>query len=445
VPDCQAAQAPHAEEEVRARWVDFDDAELTALRDAAARAAKLVGEGTLDRSTVMEHLNEIAAIKDLRHIYGDEPVQAALRAGLEAAEQGLIAPGRNGMDWRTLTLTARALGDTTFAPVQFILPGFVPEGVTILAGKSRVGKSALALDLCLAVVGGGRTLGGLTPAQGDALYLALEDSPRRLRRRLDRLSPAGTPWPERLTLVTQWRGLAEGGLGDIAAWCSAAPAPRLVVIDTLAKARRPMKGRNVQEINDATLGRLHRLAMARGVAVVAIHHTRKREADDILDGVGAAGAADTILVLARSGDGAVLHARGRDIEDSDTAMQFDKAAGQWTMLGPAADVHRSDERGRILAVLAGTDGESLPVTYIMDAAGLRSRNAADVMLGRMVAAGDIARAGRGRYALPDDCGKIGQIDRNDAHPADGAAETRNLSNLSDLSGLSDTRATVGVG
>ena len=258
----------------------------------------------------------------------------------------------------------------------------------------------------------------------------LEDSPRSLRRRVDRLSPHGTPWPERLTLVTQWRGLTEGGLGDIAAWCNSVPAPRLVVIDTLEKARRPRKGRYAREIDDATVGRLHRLANARGVAVMAIHHTRKRAADDVVEGVGLAGAADTILVLARNAAGAVLHARGRDIEDSDSAMQLDRATGKWTVLGPAADVHRSDERSRILEVLAGTAGESLPVTYIMSAAGIRSRNAADIMLGRMVAAGEIARAGRGRYALPEDDGKIGQKDRNDAHPADDEPETGNLSDLS---------------
>jgi hypothetical protein len=114
-------------------------------------------------------------------------------------------------------------------------------------------------------------------------------------------------------------------------------------------------------------------------------------------------------------------------------MAFDKAAGKWTMLGPAADVHRSDERSRILDVLARKRDEALSVGYIMDGAGIRSRNAADIMLGRMAAAGEIWRMSRGRYKFREGGGKIGQMERNDAHPADGQAETGTRSDLSDLS------------
>jgi len=53
--------------------------------------------------------------------------------------------------------------------------------------------------------------------QGDVLYLALEDSKRRLRRRMTKLLPTGARWPSRLTIKTDWRRLHEGGLADIRA------------------------------------------------------------------------------------------------------------------------------------------------------------------------------------------------------------------------------------
>jgi hypothetical protein len=153
------------------------------------------------------------------------------------------------------------------------------------------------------------------------------------------------------------------------------------------------------------------------------------------------GAADTVLVLARNAAGLVLHARGRDIDDSETAVQFDKTTGKWTLLGPAAEAHRSHERERIAEILTATGGEPLSVKEIMLAAGIRNRNAADIMLWKMVAAGEIERAGRGRYTLPKDGGKIGQKETKDGQPSENNVESGNLSNLSDLSDSGEMRGT----
>ena len=52
-----------------------------------------------------------------------------------------------------------------------------------LVGQPKAGKSWLVLDLCLATAAGRFTLGTLKPFPGDVLYLALEDNPRRLKRK----------------------------------------------------------------------------------------------------------------------------------------------------------------------------------------------------------------------------------------------------------------------
>jgi hypothetical protein len=88
-------------------------------------------------------------------------------------------------------------------------------------------------------------------------------------------------------------------------------------------------------------------------------------------------------------------------------------------------------------------GEPLTVNDIMRAAGIRNRNAADLMLGKMAAAGELERAGRGRYALPG-C-KIGKKEENEGQPSDITAERANLTNLTDLSAGGEMRATVGGG
>ena len=77
----------------------------------------------------------------------------------------------------------------------------------------------------------------------------------------------------------------------------------------------------------------------------------------------------------------------------------------------------------------------------MRAAGMRNRNAADLMLGRMVAAGEIARATRGRYLLPTDRRQNGETDANGGQTADTTAESGNLSNLSGFSAGGDMQVT----
>ena len=76
------------------------------------------------------------------------------------------------------------------APV-WAIPEIMPVGLTILAGAPKVGKSWLALQLTQSVAAGGYALGE-SVSQGAALYLALEDPPRRLKERMQKQSwPAG--------------------------------------------------------------------------------------------------------------------------------------------------------------------------------------------------------------------------------------------------------------
>ena len=112
------------------------------------------------------------------------------------------------------------------------------------------------------------------PAQGDVLYLALEDSKRRLQRRMSKLLPAGTPWPRNLTLKTEWRRLHEGGLDDIRAWHADSKnkggKPVLVIIDVLAKVRKPTGNKQLYEADYEALTGLTRLAGELGLAVVVV-------------------------------------------------------------------------------------------------------------------------------------------------------------------------------
>ena len=145
------------------------------------------------------------------------------------------------------------------------------------------------------------------------------------------------------------------------------------------------------------------------------------DADNAFDTVsgshGLTGAADTVLVIKQHSGGVTLHAAGRDIDESETAMQFDKATCRWTIvgaLGGAVDVRISDERRRVLQALAEANGP-MSRAEIRRAADLRNENAADLILGKMVRDGEIVRAGRGKYDLPERTDRTDRTDSGAGH------------------------------
>jgi hypothetical protein len=316
--------------------------------------------------------------------------------------------------WRSAIISASDLKQKTFAPVRYVLPGYIPEGVTVFAGKPKIGKSWLLFDICFASASGRFVLGEIKPAQGDVLYLALEDSQRRLKRRLNKLSPEQKTWPDRLVLATDWRRADAGGIQDIADWCDSVSQPVLVVIDTLERFRQLAKaGSSAYTTDYLAIAGLHKLAHERGIAIVVIHHVRKMEADDPFDMVsgtnGLTGAADTILVLKRQAGNVTLYARGRDIEEKETACQFDKSSCRWTLLGEAAEIHGSTQRAAVLEAVSGAGENGMSIAEIMVATGRRDRNPLDQLLYKMQRDGDLIRPKRGMYAV----GKKGKKERNE--------------------------------
>jgi predicted ATP-dependent serine protease len=193
------------------------------------------------------------------------------------------AGNTNRFDWRDHVYTAAELQRKTFPPVSYCVPDLIPEGLTIIAGKPKIGKSWMALDICVAVAGAHFCLGDRKPIQGDVLYAAMEDNERRMQRRTDRLLKTfGEQWPERLTLAHSWRRLDKGGVDDVRQWIEQANNPRLVVLDTLASVK-PIRTQQGYTEDYESLAALHRLANEKGVSIILLHHTRKMEAEDPVD------------------------------------------------------------------------------------------------------------------------------------------------------------------
>jgi len=312
----------------------------------------------------------------------------------------------NGADGAaTFKLTTAAdLVAREFKEPKWAVPQIAAEGLTLLAGKPKTGKSWAALDFAVAVAGGYSALGNIDCQQGDVLLLALEDNDRRLNQRLKAVLQGQTA-PPALEIATQWRRADDGGLNDLHAWLGAHPKARLVVIDTLQMIRSDRsKTAGVYADDYQAIGRLKALADKWNVAFVVAHHLRKESAGDPLESVsgtaGITGSADTILVLKREPKDSLglLYVRGRDVPEAEIAMQFDEDTGKWLRLIGADDFRRSKERNAIIRALLDL-GEPMTPAEIADAIGKPRGNNASVrmLLKKMRQSGDIVRQADGRY------------------------------------------------
>jgi hypothetical protein len=261
------------------------------------------------------------------------------------------------------------------------------------------------LDMGLAVASGGTCLNQVINEEGDVLYLALEDNERRLQSRMTRILGFAHEWPERFHYATEWRRAATGGLDDIRDWIRRSENPRLIVVDVLAMFRSPRGGK--QTPYDADFEAVHELQKIAGeteLAIIIVHHLRKGAADtdpfDKISGTLAlSGAADTVLILDRDSNGTTLYGRGRDIEEFESALQFERGVCRWRVLGEAAEVRRTGQRTAILTALEQSQ-EAMSPAEIAEAAGMARNNVKQLVL-KMVKAGQVLKAeGRGRYMHP---------------------------------------------
>jgi len=252
---------------------------------------------------------------------------------------------------------ATELMNKSLPEVKWAIEGLLPEGVIILAGKPKIGKSWLCLGLALAVAAGDKALGKLPTDQGEVLYLALEDNERRIQDRLRALRGSESV-PPGLGFVFAAPLLGHGLVEKLTQWMITHPSTRLVIIDTLGRVRPGTKaGANLYQEDYKITAGLQALAAECHVTVFVTHHTRKEDSSDPQDRVsgttGLTGGVDGSLVLSRDRGKnlATLAIAGRDIVD-DQPLTLEFQGGQWVLQSQAPKVQITKERAEILDLLA---------------------------------------------------------------------------------------------
>ena len=246
------------------------------------------------------------------------------------------------LEKRVPAISAAQLMEKTFEPREYVVRGFLPAGLSIFSGAPKIGKSWLMLDLCLHVATGEPFL-GMPVTKGTAWYISLEDPWDRVRQRLGCITDDE---PDNLFFTTEEDQI--GTMADtlekhINNFLDQHPDTRLIVIDTLQLARGnskdPAYGHDYTDVHN-----IKRIADNRKVAIMMVHHVRKAGDADPLNRIsgsnGISGAADTLFVLdksARMEDVARLTCTGRDVQQRELELRFDKTACVWTKVSDSMD------------------------------------------------------------------------------------------------------------
>jgi AAA domain len=303
-----------------------------------------------------------------------------------------------------------------FPPLEYAVPGIIPEGFGLLVAPPKAGKSWLVAAVGLACAVGGLALGRLRVDRRPVLYLALEDGHRRLQSRFRRLM-MGDSIPAGINVVTE--AITNLVIPMMAEFLvTHAGEKPLLILDTLGRVKPPKPpGADSYQVDYAIGAQLKAcIDSTRGASLVVVHHTRKAESSDFVDAVsgtaGIAGSADFVLVLSRQrhSDEALLSVSGRDIPEAEYAMRCDD--GLWLLDGDnLASAAATAEQRRLsskrsdvsvnIAAVVGSSPTPVSPTQVAEKLGIDNDTAGKYMR-RLAEAGAIQRTGRGLYRSPSE-------------------------------------------
>ena len=231
------------------------------------------------------------------------------------------------------------LMDMQFPKSRFCIQSLLPQGVSILGGAPKIGKSWMVLDWCVRIAKG-ESVWSLPTEKGTVLYLCLEDSLARIQ---DRMNCITDEVPSNLYVATKSESIETGLIQQIQNFIITHTDTTLIVIDTFQMIRN-----NSSELSYANdyneIGKLKQYADEMSISILLVHHLRKQGDSDPLNKLsgttGISGAVDAVFVLdkdKRNENKANLLCTGRDIEQREFQLSFNKENCTWDLINDSLE------------------------------------------------------------------------------------------------------------
>ncbi|MCD8160867.1 MAG: helicase RepA family protein [Clostridiales bacterium] len=261
--------------------------------------------------------------------------QEAVMQTIKEMEELSASPPRFDPNVDLHTVTMSELYDTTFPPRTPLVDGLIYSGTYLFAGSPKIGKSFFMMQLAYHVAMG-ISLWNYPVRQGTVLYLALEDDYARLQSRL--MQMFGVEATDHLILTTQSRTLEEGLTEQMERFMQRHPYTSLVIVDTLQRVREIGTETYSYAMDYKNIAAMKEFTDRHNICLLIVHHTRKMEASDSFETIsgttGLLGAADGAIVLQkkkRIEDTATMQIVGRDQEDQELTLEFDRERCFWQL------------------------------------------------------------------------------------------------------------------
>lgn len=246
-------------------------------------------------------------------------------------------------------ISAQDLQNADLPPIEYIVNDILPVGTTLICAAPKIGKSWFVLNLGLNISMGYRFMHKSTKQIG-VLYLALEDSYTRLQSRLSKYTLNA---PDDFYFSIEAPRIDEGLFDVLDEQLQKNPDIKLLIIDTLEKIRgQALPHETLYKQDYRELGLLKKYADSKNISLLLVHHTRKtKDAEDpynmISGSNGIMGAVDTAFIITkdkRTDNKAVLHITGRDVDEINIAMHFNKTVCHWEFDGSLEKVQAEEKR-----------------------------------------------------------------------------------------------------
>ena len=230
-----------------------------------------------------------------------------------------------------LIFTAAELMKLKFPEPKWLIDDLLPEGVTVLSGAPKIGKSWLSLQIALSISTSGRLFGSTSSTGKRVLLLALEDNSRRLQ---ERIIKSTLPASDKFVLTTEWTT----GITGLKTYLEQSLPFDLCIIDTFGVflPGQDTKGRNAYDADVARMRQIHMLCKATETSLLLIHHDKQGDDGDWANKMngssGIIGTADTLMRLSvqqRGEKKAKLQVTGRDVEDIELSLKLNEKVMQW--------------------------------------------------------------------------------------------------------------------
>lgn len=301
--------------------------------------------------------------------------------------------------------TATELLQQHFDPLHCFVEEILAEGLTILAGKPKKGKSYLALDMSLAITAGRPAFNKFWTEKVNVLYVSLEDGPRRLQRRLLQIKP-DLITPKGLDFLHGFPRLGDGAFEAIAHY---AQTYQVIIIDVIGRILPPQTParKSLSEYQEFTdlLGPIQQLGQDKHISIVVIDHLRKAsvedEGDAIMGSQAKVGVADHALIYSRKGEekDGVLQIISRDLDEQKLVLSM--VNGHLEFLGKGEVYETDSEQNRIIRLLE-EEARPMAIPEIMKAMGISGDahyKRFRVVMHRLYDTDRVGRTKRGLYRL----------------------------------------------